>query len=309
MRSCKRGFLARAPIVLLALGVGACGVSEVGPPQQQAAPLPGDTVQIDGHPVARDKVVVFVHVGHSNMAGRATGPAAFRPYFYDADPQLWSFHWQDRIAGNGLPLVFTAALEPTAPDAKTGANAGPGMAILRAARAIAPADTTIVSIGHGQSGSFGGQCTGFRRGGVAYDVAMGPAQTLRGKVTWGGIFVMFGTSEADLEGVDDHRQFGACLAGMAAEMREDLGAPDLPFLIGDWEAGATGSFALEAPTALAVAPQIRMIPQLVARSAVIPSDGLPMEDDHHYNMEGHEGWANRGMAILKQNGWAPWAAP
>jgi hypothetical protein len=284
---------------------GGCGVSETKDATE--ADLAPGPVQIEGQPIGREKVVAFVHIGHSNMAGRATGPEASRPYFYEPDPRLWSLHWQDRIHGSGLPLVFSPAFEPTAPDDRTGQHAGPGMAILRAAQAIAAPDTTLVSVGHGHSGSFGGQCAGFRRGGVAYPIAMTAAKALRGKVVWGGIFAMFGTSEVDLEGVDDHHGFLACVAGVAADMREDLGDPDVPFLIGEWESGAIGGFAPDGPTGLAVAPQLLMVPDVVPRSAVIPSAGLPMEDDHHYDMEGHKAWADRGIAILKQNGWAPWA--
>jgi hypothetical protein len=287
--------------------VTSCGVSEIGPGPGGEPGLDPGPVRIEGQAVPRDKVVAFVHIGHSNMAGRATGPPAAQPYFYDPDPHLWSLHWLDRIHGRGVPLTFSPAFEPTAPDEKTAGHAGPGMAILRAAQAVAAPDMTFLSVGHGQSGALGGQCAGFRRGAIAYPIAMEPAKALRGKVIWGGIFAMFSTSEADLEGVDDHAGFLACVAGVAAEMREDLGDPDVPFLIGQWEAGAVGEFAPDGPTGLAVAPQILAVPQTVPRSAVIPSDGLPMEDDHHYNMEGHKAWADRGVGILKQKGWAPWA--
>src|SRR5687768_11410457 len=44
------------------------------PPDDQAAdaavvPPAGDQVTIDGVPVARENVIVFLHLGHSNMAG------------------------------------------------------------------------------------------------------------------------------------------------------------------------------------------------------------------------------------------------
>lgn len=284
-----------------------CGVSEIGADDSSDGGLPLGPVTIEGRTVPRDKIVAFLQVGHSNMAGRASDPADTKPYFYDPDPQLFSLHWQDPVAATGLPWVWSRAVEPTTPDAKTEGRAGPGMALLRAAKRLAGPDMILVSVGHGLSGSYGGHCVAFVRGGVAYAATLGPALALRGKVTWGGIFVMLGTSEADLEGVDDHRGFGACLAEVAKDIREDLGDPEIPFLVGDWEAGAIGIYAPDGPTGLVVAPQIRQITTSVARAAVIPSDGLPMEDDHHYNMDGHETWANRGMTILRDNGWAPWA--
>jgi hypothetical protein len=300
-------------IVLLLLPTVSCGLKEIthgnsGSRLPDAGAI-SDPIQIQGQTIPPDKVVAFIHIGHSNMAGRATVPEALKPYFYAPDPRLWSFHWQDPTSGSGLPFIWTPAIEPLSPDKETAGRAGPGMALLRAAQAMSHPDMTFVSIGHGRSGSLGGQCVAFRRDGLAYRVAMGPAVALRGKVTWGGIFVMLGASEADLAGRDDHLQFGACLAGIAAEMREDLGDPNIPFLIGDWEEGASGPFGPTGPTAQAIVPQLRMTPLNVARSVVIPADMLPMQDDHHFNMEGHKGWADRGMRLLKDHGWAPWAMP
>ena len=40
--------------------------------------------------------------------------------------------------------------------------------------------------------------------------------------------------------------------------------------------------------------------------ALIPTDDLPMQDDHHFNMLGHKLWAERAFAIMKDKGWSPW---
>ena len=70
-------------------------------------------------PVPKDKVIVFLHVGHSNMAGRATGPPDLKPYFYDTDPHLWAY------AKGG---AWRPAKEPLSGDVATGDAAGPGIA-------------------------------------------------------------------------------------------------------------------------------------------------------------------------------------
>ena len=31
-----------------------------------------------------------------------------------------------------------------------------------------------------------------------------------------------------------------------------------------------------------------------------------MQDDHHFNMAGHKGWAERAIDILMMKGWARW---
>lgn len=124
--------------------------------------------------VLRDKAIAFLHIGHSNMAGRATWPAELRPHFYDTEPRLWVYAGGER---------FVPAREPTAPDNQNGQAAGPGMALLRAAMAAGPADAVYLSIGHGHSGTYEGVCTAFRRGGLLYDITMKTARELAGKVT------------------------------------------------------------------------------------------------------------------------------
>ena len=76
----------------------------------------------------------------------------------------------------------------------------------------------MVSIGHGHSGDTGGYCRNFRKGGLFYDIVMGPALELKGKVLFGGVFGMFGIAEnVDLSHA---AQFGTCLAGIIGDIRQ-----------------------------------------------------------------------------------------
>ena len=256
-------------------------------------------VAIGGVVLPRDRVVVFLHVGHSNMAGRATTPPELQSFNYDTHPRLWAY------AGGG---AWRPAREPLSPDSMTGMKAGPGMSILRAALALARPDQYVVSIGHGHSGQTGGYCSNFRRGGLLYQVAMGPAMELRGKVTFGAIFTMFGTSEVNEP--ENIPRFGECMQAVAADMRADLGEPELPFMIGDWEANSMTSLTPTSSSGRAIIPQLRALPMTIRRSAVIPTEGLPIiRNDHHYDFTGHKLWAERGFAIMQQQGWNVWAAP
>jgi lysophospholipase L1-like esterase len=45
----------------------------------------------------------------------------------------------------------------------------------------------------------------------------------------------------------------------------------------------------------------------VPRSFLIPTDGLPMQDDHHFNMKGHQLWAERAFDGMAAAGLLPWA--
>jgi hypothetical protein len=193
-------------------------------------------------------------------------------------------------------------------------KAGPGMSILRAALAVVPSDVYVVSVGHGETGDNGGFCRNFRKGGLFYSNAMDSALELKGKVTFGGIWLMFGTSEfADMTHVTT---FGQCLAGVVTDMRTDLGLPNLPALIGDWEAGAQGKFLPTTTFATSVIAQIHSTVPSVAPAVLIPTDGLEMQNPdpdgqggiHHYDFAGHQGWGQRGINLLMTSGFAPWAA-
>jgi hypothetical protein len=281
-------------------GAAIDGSSRSSPDVAGTEDPPGAGVMIAGRFVPRSKAIVLLHIGHSNMAGRATKPPNLMPYFYDVDPQLWVY------AKGGL---FRPAKEPTAPDNEPGQAAGPGMALLHAAQTIAPQDSSVISLGHGHSGSFNGYCSSFRKGGLLYDVFMTPAKELRGKVTFAGLFTMLGQSEHNAP-ASEQAVFAQCLAGLAADVRADLGQPDLPFLVGDYELGISRADIAPASTfARHIIAEIQKVPVLVPRSAIIPTLGCEMQDDHHFDMAGHKMWADSAIQLLVQNGWAPWMAP
>ena len=35
--------------------------------------------------------------------------------------------------------------------------------------------------------------------------------------------------------------------------------------------------------------------------------GLGMQDDHHFNLDGHKMWTQRVLDLMKSKGWFPWA--
>jgi hypothetical protein len=284
---------------------GDAAVSDVGPVVRNDAgpdaPVSSSGgIVVGGTLLPREKVIVFLHIGHSNMAGRTDTPASLRPYHFETHPRLWSYT---------MARLFQPAKEPLSGDFLTMGRAGPGMSILRAALAIAAApDSVMVSIGHGHDGSRAGFCRSYRRGGVLYDIVMGPAKQLRGKVTFGGIFTMLALTEVFPE-LPNLPTFHQCIAGIASEMRADLGDPDIPFMMSDWEMGATGKFAPTFPNNEAAREQLRMAQKIINRSAIIPTDNLPMSDNHHFDLTGYKIWGERAVGLIQQHGWAPWGNP
>ncbi|HEY2736219.1 MAG TPA: hypothetical protein VGI70_19610, partial [Polyangiales bacterium] len=91
----------------------------------------GVTLMLGNATVAKEDVIAFIHIGHSNMAGRAIGPTATRPYFFtETDPHAYMYHV-------GKPPAL--AQEPyTAEDDTSGTYGGPGTALVKQAVALAP---------------------------------------------------------------------------------------------------------------------------------------------------------------------------
>jgi hypothetical protein len=271
-------------------------------PAAGGPPVSGVTVSINGMPVPREKAIVILHLGHSNMAGRAQDPAALKPYFYDTDPHLWQYQKGGQWTPAREPLCGDGGTPGVTPSNQ---GAGPGMALLRRALAVAP-DAYIISIGRGESLDYDASCFTFRKGGLFYDTVAGPAVELKGKVTFAGLFVML-SYDARTDAKAQNGGFLTCLQGMAADFRGDLGEPNLPFIQGDYERGATGTFSPDCCGAPGVIAQLARLSMTITRSFLIPSDGIEMQDNHHYDMAGHREWADRAFKGMAVNGMLPWA--
>jgi carbohydrate esterase-like sialic acid-specific acetylesterase len=275
------------------------GTIDAAPPSTPPPPS-GVTVSINGMTIPKEKAIVILHIGHSNMAGRAQGPADLMPYFYGTHPNLW------RYQKGG---VWSPAKEWLCPDGAPDKNfpqgAGPGMALLRQGLTVAP-DSYFISIGTGKSLDFGASCFSFRKGGLFFNEAIDPALELKGKVTFGGLFVMLGY-DGRSDAKAQNGGYLACMKGLAADWRAALGEPDLPFIVGDYERGATGGFSPTSAGAKQVIAQLAQVPMNVPHSFLIATDGVTMQDNHHYNMTGHRQWAERGFAGMASSGMLPWA--
>jgi len=279
-------------------GAGEEPAADGGPPHGPAGQPrdagPGSGVDIDGVRVPRERAIVFVHFGHSNMAGLAQSPDELRPYFFTTQPRLWSYQ------GGGR---FVPAQEPTAPDPPAHLGAGPGMAWLRAAAPAAGPDYHFISVARGRGGA---TTEDYLKGGLYYSTFMDRAVELKGKVTFGGLFIMMGITDRHLPPADQDG-FTDRMAKIIADIRADLGEPNLPVLHTDYEVEATDDLAVTAPIGMKFRPQILQLPTRVTNLAIIPTDGTPLIDDHHFDMTGQKLWADRGIQIMIQRGWFKWA--
>ena len=269
-----------------------------------AAPLSGVTITLGNNVVPMEHAIAFIHIGHSNMAGRATVPAASRPYhFTDTDPHAWMYHVAAN-GGGGMPGPPALAIEPkTAGD--TPGDAGPGTSLVKQAAALAP-NTYFISLGYAVPSAY---CSQFVPGGLYYDSLIAAPKAIKGKVTFGAIFIYLGITErSDEDGhtAADTANFPTCINTLVTAIRNDVGVPDLPLIMNNYEVEGTGEFVVGGAVYNSIYPQIQKIPTTVSNSVLIPCDGLGMEDDHHFNLDGQYTWVQRAMAMMQTKGWFPW---
>jgi len=253
----------------------------------------GVTININGTMVPKEKAIVFIHFGHSNMRGQADRPSSLMSYFYTTQAGLWMYTTGGK---------FVAAKEPTAPE--PGINlAGPGMALLKTAAAMAPSDYHFISIGRGNGSSPSSDF--LKSSDLYYPDVMNRAKALKGKVTFGGIFIMLGITERHLP-TADQPGYPMRIKQIVSDIRADLDEPNLPVMYCDYEMMATGDLAPTGSVGKVILPLTRMLPGLVPKLVLVPTDALEMLDDHHFDMAGHKLWAERAIGLMVTNNWFPW---
>jgi carbohydrate esterase-like sialic acid-specific acetylesterase len=250
----------------------------------------GVTITLGGVDVPKEKAIAFIHVGHSNMYGEASSPAGSRAYHYtQTDPHAFMY----RVGSSP-----TLAKEPTA----GGPGAGPGTALVKEAVALAP-DHYFISLGYGQPSAY---CSQFVPGGLYYDGLIAGPKAIKGRVTFGAIFIYLGITErhgtaADVSG------FPNCINTLVSAIRKDVGEPNLPALMNDYEVEAKGEFVVNGAVYNAIYPQIQLVPSVVQNFALVSAATLAMQDDHHFNFDGQRTWAQRALKTMKDKGWFRWA--
>jgi hypothetical protein len=245
-----------------------------------------------GRVVPKDSFIVFLFVGHSNMTGRD------RVALDTAEsPFLWNC-----LLNRPPQLAWIPAREPlhieNPPDQEFGC--GPGMPFLKALGIAYPGYYFGII-----QNSNSGYCVqgNFRRGKDAYDEEIGAASLFAGTVTLGGIVAMIGWVEAEDGSVAANPfRFAFQESCMVAEMRSDLQKPDLPFVIGEFENGASSPLAVDRDT---VAAQIFATPARITNSAIVSSEGMTYTDDHHYDCSSQKVWGERAARVLVDHGWGP----
>ena len=257
----------------------------------------GVTITLGGVNVPIEKAIAFIHLGHSNMYGEANSPSGSRAYhFSETNPHAFMYRPGSSPTLAKEPTANKPQATPVAP------GAGPGMALLKEAVALAP-DYYFISLGYGVPSAY---CSQFLPGGLYYDGLIAGPKAIKGRVTFGAIFIYLGITErngtsADVDG------FPTCINTLVSAIRKDIGEPNLPVLMNDYEVEGKGEFAVNGAVYNAIYPQIQKCPSVVSNFALVSAATLSMQDDHHFNLDGQRTWAQRALKTMKDKGWFHWA--
>src|SRR5258706_15412282 len=99
---------------------------------------------------------------------------------------------------------------------------------------------------------------------------MAAPKAMKGRGPFGAIVIMLGITErhgtaADVNG------YSSCINRLVTAIRTAVGEPNLPLLITDYEAQATGAPAPNQPFPLSIIPQTRQTPTVGAKSSLVPT--------------------------------------
>jgi hypothetical protein len=188
-------------------------------------------------------------------------------------------------------------------------SGGLSTALVKGAAALAP-DKYFVTIPFAQSSAY---CSQFLPNALYYNKLITGAKELKGKVTFAAIVILLGITErhGTQSDIDNYPQ---CINTLVTDVRNDLGEPNLPLLLNDYEMGTTGPLAPTSAFALAIRPKILMVPSVVSNAFIIPTDNPIVQieidtstnDEHHFSLDGHKEYARRLLQTMKDKGWFPW---
>lgn len=275
---------------------GAASGTGTGGSAAPAGGASGVTITLGGVKVPKEKAIAFIHIGHSNMAGEGRSPQSSHAWhFTETNPHAYMYH-----AGSAPAL----ALEPKTAG---GPGGGPGTALVKEAAMAAP-DYYFLSLGYGQPSAY---CSQFLPGALYYDELIAAPKAAKGSVTFGGIFIYLGVTERHGTAADVS-DFPNCINKLVTAIRTDIGEPNLPALMNDYEVDGSGEFIVTGAVATAIRPQIAKCPSVVSNFALVSADfpdpaNAYMEDDHHFNLDGQRLWVQRAFQTMKDKGWRFWA--
>ena len=212
----------------------------------------------------REQVHLYLLMGQSNMVGRAV----------ITEEDKWT---HPRIVAINLQHEWEPARNPLPHTDTSGGGVGPGMTFART-MAEQNQSVTIGLVPCAKGGSSMGQ---WAKGELLYETAVRRTLEAKKRGTLKGILWHQGESEVGREQLAT--TYLQRLTDMFADLRADLGEPDVPIVIGE-----IGRYLYDPqyPYAKPVNEALAQIPERVAHSILTTSEGLTHKgDDTHLDTE------------------------
>lgn len=230
---------------------------------------------------AKEKLKIYLLMGQSNMAGRG----AVEDEDKTPHPRVLAFETNN---------TWTPAIEPITKDPHIGHGVGPGLAF---GKAMAEKDPSV-TIGLVPTAVGGTPLSRWSKGGDLYENAVHRAKEAVKHGTLAG--VIWHQGESDTGSKDKADSYGERLAKMIADLRSDLGSPNLPFVVGE-----LGQFVIHRtngkpiPLAKVVDAALQDIPNHVADTGCASSKGLKDKGDQlHFNSPSQREFGRRYAEIM-----------
>ena len=265
-------------------------------------------INLGGTEVSKDKFIVYLLIGHSQMAGIITNNND-----NVTDPHAWVYRWQSTKTWE--LAKETGSLKNGLSGRGTG---GPGMPFLKTMISshsgyyfgvVTNADpsATCHGLNTGNNGStLSDSANRYWRDAQLFREIVTAGRAIKNDVTLGGVLFMLGTVEATrADSIDVCQEFSKDIAQMAKDMRDSLGMPNLPFVVADYEKGATNTFSVTNLWPGIIAKQLDSVPRKLSNSVLINSAAIPMYDDHHFTIAGEGEWAHRAADSLDSKHFFP----
>ena len=231
---------------------------------------------------AKEKLHLYLLIGQSNMAGRGVIEAQDK----EAHPRVLKFTKENTWAAGLAPLHFDKPI----------AGVGLGTSF---AKAMSEADPEIV-IGLIPCAVGGTPLSRWQKEGDLYRQAVVRTKAALQDGTLKGVLWHQGENDAGAE--ETAKNYASRLSAMIGDLRKELGAGDVPFVMGE-----LGEFLQRESKAgrpnywPVVNEQLHTIPKTVAKTAVVSSTGLKHKGDVvHFDSAGLREFGQRYAAAMKE---------
>ena len=284
-------------------------------------------ITLGGTNVPKDHFIVYLGIGHCNFAGRNVTSADGV-----TDPNAWNYAW-DTQGSNDTQWVLAQEHNGGAADGMTAigysgltqrGTGGPSMPFLKGmvqqhpgyyfgmiTNALSSAMVRL-ALPSGVSGVPSSDIDTYSKagGGNRYKEIIGLAQKVKNDVTFGGILCMLGMTEVATGTLAGVSTIKSDFVQLATDIRTDLGLPNLPFLVGHYEMGATGQELPTTQIGVIVVKAIDSLPTAITYCDTVsdPYGSQYYRDDHHYSTLGENTWAANAVACIAKHGWFPTAS-